>query len=214
MNKKIKKNIQLINVKKIEFENTMDDVEVEIQAFAFYLKGYRTSIDLLLSSINNELKIIFPLTFLIAHYIEILIKDMNLNYGLSRGEYTLKDLKINSHNLNKLLEESKVELIDYGVKDSEIMELENLINYFISFGSSNIVSESMRYPIDLDNNLIISKDHILNLDNFKLSEFITNCNKVLELTDYIYYIYNTNLYAKNLELLTILEKKLNKSKLD
>lgn len=179
MNRKVKKNNQLINKKRIEFESNVSDVEVEIQAFAFYLKGYRTSIDLLLSSVRSELKIIYPLTFLIVHYIEILIKDMNLNYGLSRGEYTLKKLKINSHNLSKLLEESKVELIDYGVKDSEIIDFENLLKYFVSLGSSNIISESMRYPIDLNNNLIISKDLILNLDNFKVNEFLFNCNKIL-----------------------------------
>ena len=210
MNRKVKKNIQLINKKKIEFESNMSDVEVEIQAFAFYLEGYRTSIEILLSSVKNERKIIYPLIFLIVHYIEILIKDMNLNYGLSRGDFTLKDLKINSHNLIKLLDESKAEFIDYGVKDDEILDLENLLKYFISLSTINIISETMRYPIDLDNNLIISKDLILNLDNFNLNEFILKCNKILELTDDMYYIYNLNLHARYIELLSNLQSKLKK----
>ena len=68
----------------------------------------------------------------------------------------------------------------------------------------------MRYPIDLDNNLIISKDLILNLDNFNLNEFILKCNKILELIDDIYYIYNLNLHARYFELLSNLHSKLKK----
>ena len=210
MNRKFKENIQLTNKKKIKLDRNMNDVDVEIQAFAFYLEGYRTSIEILLSSVKNERKIIYPLIFLIVHYIEILIKDMNLNYGLSRGDFTLKDLKINSHNLIKLLDESKAEFIDYGVKDDEILDLENLLKYFISLSTINIISETMRYPIDLDNNLIISKDLILNLDNFNLNEFILKCNKILELTDDMYYIYNLNLHARYIELLSNLQSKLKK----
>lgn len=155
----------------------------EWNAFQSYIDGYRKSICILTKELRNDINLVYPLTFLIAHYIELEIKYLNLIWGNIFFEvYTIKSLNLTrNHSLIELIDASIDEWIDAGITNRDIAELKEYVIYFESYAKDRPLSESMRYPVDVNGKLIFNEEKIEDLEEINISEYINKTVKLLNI---------------------------------
>jgi hypothetical protein len=112
---------------------------------------------------------IYPIVFLIRHYIELRLKE--LIQGLSYCTTQQEELKI-GHKLDTLWEEFKVAYSKIGEKiDAEVFKSIN--NLIIELSNIDSTSMAYRYPIDKDGTKF-EKPESINISNLK-ETFIRVC---------------------------------------
>lgn len=152
-------------------------------SFQRYLNGYRNSILVLLKKLSQDSDLIFPITFLIAQFLELEIKYLNLNWGNVFFEsYTIKSLGLDqNHSLLELFEASIEEWLLMGVTETEVESLKELINYYECFKQNKSLSESMRFPVDVYGNYIFNRKVIDKFSQDDILTYLGNTNKLLNL---------------------------------
>lgn len=184
-------------------EKNDNNGDLQWNSFRDYLAGYKALILLTLEDIKEIKNIIFPLSFLVAHFIELEIKYLNLIWGSSPNEgYTIKSLGLNrNHSLQKLIEDSVEEWHHADVTKIEITKLKKLVKYFEDFSTTKSLSESMRYPVDVNGKIIVDLKRIKFTINSSIEEYFKNIKTLINLFEIIeikHILYNASLLRVSL----------------
>lgn len=188
-----------------EYENNGD---LQWNSFRDYLDGYKTLIFYSIDNFDKNKNIVIPLNFLIAHFIELEIKFLNLIWGTSPNEgYTIRSLGLNrNHSIQRLIEDSVDEWYDADISVVEIIRVKQLVNYFEGFSTNKSLSESMRYPVDVDGNIIINLEKINSVKNFTFEEYENNIRNLINLFEILeikHFLYNISLFRNLLEAIKV-----------
>lgn len=176
-----------------------------------YFDSYLGSIVLLLNSLKSERSLIFPITFLLSHYLELWIKNIGLFYDLEYFDYTFRCLNLVGHNIYDLIinEAQMREFESSGITKKEIDDVLYLLDYFDKFTNNNTnLSIAMRYPISIDNKPTIN----MNILNVNIDEYINNVKCIVEKTMDIYDKFFKAQFKSKEEELKVLEKFLKQQK--
>lgn len=133
---------------------------------SIYTSQYLDSIMLLLNSKKVE-NFIFPLINLIHQYIELLLKDLILDYDIE--PFTAVEMKIDTHNLKTLIRDEffyKEEFRKIDFFNDNYLLLEKSIVYFSSvLGNSTFFNS--RYPTPKNINIISVPNYKINVLEIK-----------------------------------------------
>lgn len=110
---------------------------------------------------------VFPILFLYRQYLELQMKDMVLNYGNMNTAEKKKFLKDSSHSLKKVWNKLKPILLDSGLNDKEIKDVEIVEGYIEQFHQRDLDSIKFRYPIGKELNRVVDREYRINLKNLR-----------------------------------------------
>ena len=136
-----------ISSKRINYRTKRDEYE----------HSYSKAIIMLLQS--KELNFIkIPLIYLVQQFIEISIKDMCYkahNNSISKVDKTFIELKLNTHDIKKILKENRDKLIEL-TSEQCFIDITNALNNFYKLLNietilSNKYAEVFRFPTPLEN---------------------------------------------------------------
>lgn len=126
--------------------------EYEAQ-FYMYSEGYKESADILIETAINQSnhtlndKIVFPAIFSYRQYLELVMKDLYIQYSIETEEKKKKVIDRKSHSLIGIWNSLRPIIDKYASNDDkdEFDEIEQLI---LEFHNYDIGGDAFRYPVD------------------------------------------------------------------
>ena len=142
------------------------------KTFYCNIKSYRNGANILYDYINRNLEIrsrlFMPLCYLYRNSLELSMKDILFDESSYSYEEILKNLKESKHNLNKIWNLIKDDIVKHcnnvGEDDKVICNVEKYIHQIHCIDPA---ADKFRYPIDKDLNLYFKRNKNFDIDNVK-----------------------------------------------